>query len=190
MAFNRTKFVIPALAVALLGVGTARLFAAVTQSSTDVPKAITDNGNINSTLNFAANGTITDANLTFSITHTWDDDIEIRLTSPSVATQLLLNDCGGSGDNFTNTVIDEDSGNTLNCNQGQGEFAAAPFTGSYVSPGTGTMDAFDGSSSGGVWTLNVTDDSSICTGTLNSWSLTLAGNSPLPVELSKFKIGE
>ena len=95
---------------------------------------------------------------------------------------------GGSGDNFSNTTFDEDSGNAMTC--GAGEFAAAPYTGSFVSPGAGTMDAFDGTSSGGVWTLNVADDSSICSGTLNSWSLTLAGNTPLPVELSKFKIGE
>ena len=50
------------------------------------------------------------------------------------------------------------------------------------------MNAFDGSSSGGVWTLTVWDDSSICTGTLNSWSLTLDGAPPLPVELVSFEI--
>ena len=190
MALNRPKFVVPALAVVLLSIGTARLFAAVTQSSTNVPLAIPDAGNVDSTLNFSVNGTITDANLTFNISHSWDEDIIIRLTSPSVAAQVLLADCGGSGDNFTNTVIDEDSGNTLACAPAQGEFPLGPFTGSFVSPGAGSMDAFDGTSSGGVWTLNVADDSAICSGTLNSWSLTLAGNTPLPVELSRFKIGE
>ncbi len=188
MALNRPKFVVPALAVVLLSIGTARLFAAVTQSSTNVPLAIPDAGNVDSTLNFSVNGTITDANLTFNISHSWNDDIAIRLSSPSVAAQLLLDSCGGSGDNFSNTTFDEDSGNAMTC--GAGEFAAAPYTGSFVSPGAGTMDAFDGTSSGGVWTLNVADDSAICSGTLNSWSLTLAGNTPLPVELSRFKIGE
>ena len=50
------------------------------------------------------------------------------------------------------------------------------------------MDAFDGSTSGGVWTLTAADDSSIITGTLNSWSLTLDGAPPLPVELMSFEI--
>jgi subtilisin-like proprotein convertase family protein len=50
------------------------------------------------------------------------------------------------------------------------------------------MDAFDTTSSGGVWTLNVVDDSSICTGTLNAWSLTLDGAPPLPVELMTLEI--
>ena len=50
------------------------------------------------------------------------------------------------------------------------------------------MNAFDGSVSGGVWTLNVADDSAICTGTLNAWSLTLDGAPPLPVELMSFDV--
>ncbi len=32
------------------------------------------------------------------------------------------------------------------------------------------------------------DDSSICTGTLNAWSLTIDGPAPLPVELMNFEV--
>ena len=70
---------IAVLAITVVAFGAAQLFAAVTESSTNVPLAIPDNGNVNSTLNFSVNGTITDANLTVDITHTWDDDIEPRL---------------------------------------------------------------------------------------------------------------
>ena len=177
---------------ALIGFGAFRVLAVVTESSTNVPLAITDNGSINSTLTFSVNGTISDANLTVNITHTWNDDIELRLSSPSVAAQLLWQDCGGSGDNLTNTVIDDQAAGLASCT-----FAGAPFTGSFqptdgtgAAPvaATGTMAAFNGSASGGVWTLNVVDDSSICTGTLNAWSLTLDGAPPLPVELMNLEI--
>ncbi len=132
---------------------------AVTESSTNVPLAIPDNGNVNSTLNFSVAGTITDANLTVDIAHTWNDDIELRLTSPSVAVQLLWLDCGGSGDN-TQVTIDQDAAALSTCPN------AGPITGTFlptngtavVSAATGNMDAFNGSASAGVWTLNVTDD--------------------------------
>ena len=185
------KLIVPLLALTLVAVGAAQLFAAVTESSTNVPLAIPDAGNVNSTLNFSVNGTISDANLTVNITHTWDSDLALTLTSPSVAAQLLWSNCGGSGDNMTNTVIDNDAAGLANC-----AFAGAPFTGSFqpttgptAVPASGSMNAFDSSMSGGVWTLNVADDSSICTGTLNSWSLTLDGSPPLPVELMNFDIG-
>ncbi len=180
---------------ALVAFGAFRVLAVVTESSTNVPLAIPDNGNIDSTLTFSVNGTISDANLTVNITHTWNADLRLTLTSPSVAAQILWQNCGGSGDNLTNTVIDDQAASLAACT-----FAAAPFTGSFkptngqtnTAPtpiaAPGSMTAFNGSASGGVWTLNVADDSSICTGTLNAWSLTLDGTPPLPVELMTLEI--
>ncbi len=171
------------LALATVVFGAAQLYAAVTESSTNVPLAIPDAGSVNSTLNFSVSGTISDANLTFTITHGWDSDVAVSLTSPAIAIQLLVQNCGGSADNFTNTTIDEDAA-AMTCAGTTGP----PFTGSFQSPAAGTMDAFDGSTSGGVWTLTAADDSAIITGTLNSWSLTLDGAPPLPVELMSFEI--
>lgn len=171
------------LALAVVVFGAAQLYAAVTESSTDVPKAIPDNSSTTSTLNFSVNGTITDANLTFTIAHAWDSDVFVSLTSPVVAIQALVQNCGGSADNFTNTTIDEDAG-PMTCAGTTG----APFTGSFQSPAGGSMDAFDTTASNGTWTLTVGDDSAIITGILNSWSLTLDGAPPLPVELMSFEI--
>lgn len=175
---------------ALVAFGTFRVFAAVTESSTNVPLAITDNGNVNSTLTFSVNGTISDANLTIDIAHTWNDDIELRLSSPSVAAQLLWQDCGGSGDNLSATIDDQAAGLSPCPNTGPIAGTFRPTNGTAATPvaATGTLAAFNGSASGGVWTLNVTDDSSICTGTLNAWSLTLDGTPPLPVELMSLEI--
>ena len=189
---KKQRLSVPVVCCALVAFGTFRLFAAVTESSTNVPLAIPDAGNVDSTLTFSVNGTISDANLTVNITHTWDKDIRLTLTSPSVAGQVLWQNCGGSGDNLTNTVIDDQAAALAACT-----FAAAPFTGSFrpsdgggASPvaAPGTMGAFNGSASGGVWTLNVVDDSAICTGTLNAWSLTLDGTPPLPVELMSLEV--
>jgi subtilisin-like proprotein convertase family protein len=192
---NRITFV-PLVCAALVAFGAVQLFAAVTESSTNVPLAIPDASSVNSTLNFSVNGTITDANLTVNIAHTWMADIQISLASPTVAAQVLWQNCGQSGDNMTNTVIDNDAAGLSPCTT-----AATPFTGSFMPTfatqgatpnpvaASGSMNAFDGSMSGGTWTLNVADDSSIITGTLNAWSLTLDGAPPLPVELMNFEIG-
>ncbi len=177
------------VALAIVALGATQLFAVVTQSSTDVPKAIPDNGSTTSTLNFTVNGTITDANLDVNITHTWNDDIDLSLTSPSVAAQILLNDCGGSGDNVVAT-IDQDAAALSTCPTTTISGSIQPTSGAGATPvaAAGSLNAFDTTASGGVWTLTVADDSSICTGTLNSWSLTLDGAPPLPVELMSFEI--
>lgn len=183
-----------ALVAAIAVIGAVRIYAAITQSSTNVPLAIPDNGNVNSTLNFTVAGTISDVNLTVDVTHTWDADIQLTLTSPTVAAQVLWHNCGGSGDNLTNTILDEQAAGLATC-----AFAGAPFTGSFqptdgqtnTAPtpihATGNLANFNGATSGGTWTLNVADDSSVCTGTLNAWSLTIDGPPPLPVELMKFE---
>ncbi len=178
------------LCASLIGFGALQIYAAVTESSTNVPLAIPDAGNVNSTLNFSVDGTISDANLTVDISHLWNDDIELRLSSPSIAAQLLWQDCGGSGDNIQVT-LDQAAAALSTCpNTGPitGTFLPTDGTTGTPAAASGNLDNFNGSSSGGVWTLNVTDDSSICTGTLNAWSLTLDGSPPLPVELMSFEI--
>jgi subtilisin-like proprotein convertase family protein len=185
---NRSSLSLVACSV-LAAFAAAQIFAAVTESSTNVPLAIPDAGNVNSTLTFSVNGTISDANLTVAVTHTWNDDIELTLSSPTIAAQLLWLDCGGSGDNLSLT-IDQDAAALSTCP------TTGPISGSFLPTSgatppvaaSGNMDAFNGSASGGVWTLNVADDSSICTGTLTAWSLTLDGAPPLPVELMNFEI--
>lgn len=189
------KLIVPLLALALVTVGAAHLFAAITESSGDVPRAIPDNGSVNSTLNFSVNSTIGDANLTVSIAHTWNADLRLTLSSPTVAPQILWQNCGGTSDNLTNTVLDNDAASLSTC-----MFSGAPFTGSFqptngqtnANPtpiaASGSMNAFDATMSGGVWTLNVADDSPICVGTLTAWSVTIDPTPPWPVELMNYEI--
>jgi subtilisin-like proprotein convertase family protein len=142
---------------------------------------------INSTLNFTVAGTVTDANLNIgNLTHTFDGDIEFRLMRPGGALILVFSDCGGTSENFVNTVI-SDEGVAPAC------AAGGPFTGTFQGAPNGIvnptiMTGFDTFASNGVWTLNVSDDSAADTGTLNAWGITLDGAPPLPVELQKLEV--
>jgi subtilisin-like proprotein convertase family protein len=192
--------------------GTVQLYAAVTVNSTNVPLPIPDNASTTSTLSvdtttvpggvgFPTPWNLTDVNVTFSVTHTWDDDVRVSVNSTAVATPVVLwANCGGSADNFANTTVD-DAGTALNpatqCHVGG---APAPFTGNFQAlqgggPGTQpptvnatALAAFNGTAGNGTWTLTVADDSAVCTGTLTAWSVTLDGPPPLPVELQNFEI--
>lgn len=191
MRINHKTGLAIAAGMLAMAVGAARIHAAVTVASTDVPKTINDLVTVTSTLNFTVNGTITDANLLLNIRHTWDGDVGISLTRPGGAAVSLWNNangnCGGSGDNFTNTVLN-DQGVAPNClNTGApytGNFQGAP--GGIVNPTV--MGGFNTFASGGVWTLSIFDDVGADTGTLLGWSLTLDGPPPLPVELMKLEV--
>jgi subtilisin-like proprotein convertase family protein len=192
LRINYTKGLAIVAGLLAMAVGAARIHAAVTVPSTDVPKVIADLATVTSTLNFNVNGTITDANLLVNIRHTWDGDVGLQLTRPGGAAVVLWNgpaggNCGAAGDNFTNTVIDN-QGAAPNCLA-----AGAPYTGNFQgAPGgvvNGTvMNAFNTFTSGGIWTLSVNDDTGADTGTLLGWSLTLDGPPPLPVELMKLEV--
>jgi subtilisin-like proprotein convertase family protein len=136
-------------------------------NSTDagLPRAIPDNNpvGINSDLTAALpGGTVTDLDVRIgSLTHTFDGDLIIKLTH-GLTTVTLFNRRGGSGDNITNLVFDDEAASAIAA-------GAAPFTGSFrpESP----LSAFDGQSTSGPWTLNVSDNAGVDTGSLDSWGL-------------------
>jgi subtilisin-like proprotein convertase family protein len=145
-------------------------------NSADVPKSIPDNSatGVSSTLTLSGPGTIQDLNVRIaSITHTWVGDLQIRLRSPLGTVVWLADRPGGasnSGDNFTNTVFDDQASTTLGA-----AGTAAPYTGSFKPQSgaqpSGTLSAFIGQSMTGTWTLDVFDLASSDTGTLQSWGL-------------------
>jgi len=113
-------------------------------------------------------------NVTLDITHTWDGDLDIRLSSPSGTVLSLSNENGGSGDNYTNTVF-VDGGAPITS-------GSAPFTGSFEPEGGTFAATFGGEPVNGAWTLLICDEFGGDVGTLNSWSITfleLVGEPPL-----------
>jgi len=78
-------------------------------SSTDVPKSIPDVDTANSLLTVSGlEGYIRDVNVTLDITHTWTA-ISTCSDQPSGTRVELFTDVGVSGDNFTNTTLDDEA---------------------------------------------------------------------------------
>jgi subtilisin-like proprotein convertase family protein len=138
----------------------------VTVPSADVPQAILDGITATSELLVQGIGEFTDVDLTLDITHTFVSDLSIVLISPIGTRVTLMQGVGGAGDNFTNTVLDDEATTSITG-------GAAPFTGRFRAQGL--LSDFDGQDGDGTWILEVTDNFFLDQGILNSWSLTFAG---------------
>lgn len=141
----------------------------ITSASADVPKAIPDANatGVTSNLVLSGGGIISDMDVTIGqITHTFDGDLQIDLTSPGGTTVRLFNNNGSSGDNLTNTVFDDAAATSLSA-------GTAPFTGAFkpFSP----LSVFNGQPVNGTWKLTVRDVAAEDIGTLSGWSTTRKG---------------
>ena len=92
---------------------------------------------------------ITDVNLTLNIQHPTDGDLAVWLISPTGRRAELFSRVGGTGDNFSNTTLDDQSPIAIN------NFPA-PFTGTFRTPNQ-TLGTFNGEVLGddGYWMLEV-----------------------------------
>ncbi len=141
-------------------------------ASPNVPKTIRNNNanTVTSTLNVASGVVITDLNVNLNITHSYIQDLTIRLTSPmSTIVNLLVEPCG---DNDNMNVTIDDSGSAVICGTGN------PSLSGVVIPSQ-ALSTFNGQNSAGIWTLTVIDGYSGDGGTLNSWSLNFCSTQPL-----------
>lgn len=155
-----------------------------TYTATDTPITISEVGinTYTSTINIPSNLSITDVNVGIDITHSWDSDLDITLTSPSGTIIQLTSDNGGQGDNYSGTIFDQQATNMVTA-------GTAPFSGSYIPEGN--LSNLNGQLSGGNWILTVTDDANDDGGTLNSFTLTICTQGNLAIQentLSNFVI--
>ena len=120
-------------------------------------------------LDFRFDGTACSAAIgstTVGLDHTFVGDLLIELTSPAATNVVLVNRAGGSGNNFCNTVFNDD-----------GPFASIqtiiaagnPFSGSFLP--ANVLSAFDGQSAAGQWRLRVTDLANVDVGSIRRFSL-------------------
>jgi subtilisin-like proprotein convertase family protein len=141
-------------------------------NSTDVPKAIPDNSSagVNSTFTFPSSGTVSDLDVRIGqLNHTWVGDLKITL-SHDATTVTLMNrpgsgTNGSSGNDFHDLVLDDEAATPIDSIP-----SANPpggFTGSYKPDQP--LSAFDGQSTSGTWTLNVSDNAAADTGSLLAW---------------------
>jgi filamentous hemagglutinin family protein len=97
----------------------------------------------------------------FSASHTRNTDLDVFLTSPRGTKLGLFTDVGGSGDNFPDTLLDDEARTSIN--QGPG---SAPFNGTFKPEGAKGLAVFQGENPRGIWKLSVTDDQQGNSGTL------------------------
>jgi subtilisin-like proprotein convertase family protein len=132
------------------------------------PVTIPDNtpGGVNAVINVTNPVLITDVIVTVNITHSWVEDVDLKLIAPDGTEIILSQGNGGDGDNYTNTVFDNDATTPI----GNG---SAPFTGVFLPEGDITQ--LNGTISGGIWTLNAEDTIFIFDGTIDNWSIEICG---------------
>ena len=109
-----------------------------TDSSGAITVAIPDNSATGATTTIAvagipADATVTGVSVSFNITHTFDGDLMLNLKAPNGNILNLVNRQGGSGANFTNTVINSSSGTALSS-------GSAPFTGTFTPDATSGIE--------------------------------------------------
>ncbi|MCC6726514.1 MAG: proprotein convertase P-domain-containing protein, partial [Saprospiraceae bacterium] len=150
----------------------------LTQASTDVPKTISASGTpiVTSVVNISATGTVTDVNLlNLGITHSWINDLIVKLTSPAGTTVTLFSQICASEDNVLTNFDDAGSPySSLPC----------PPTNNGTYQPLQALSAFVGQSVSGTWTLTVQDVANQDGGSLNSWSLNVCytpGSAPVNV---------
>lgn len=119
----------------------------------------------NTTINVPVNFNISDIHVSLDITHTWNDDLDIFLTSPAGTTVELSTDNGGNGDNY-NVIFDDTSANILPTSN-------TTIAGTYRPEGS--LSDFNDEDANGNWTLTITDDTNQDGGTINSISLEIFG---------------
>ena len=139
-----------------------------TWTSEDSQKSITDLHWTCSYIDIYSNGYITDLNCKIiNITHTYDADLDIYLINPGASNNISLStDNGGSGDNYRNTIFDDEASTYIYS-------GTAPFTNSYKPESV--LSVLDSKDIYGRWKLSIYDDNSGYTGTLaaSGWSLTI-----------------
>lgn len=134
----------------------------ICQHESNISETIPDEGTLTSTLVIDDKGMIEDLNVKVNISHDWDSELDVYLIAPDNTRVELFTDIGDSQDDFNDTVFDAEA--LLSINEG-----SAPFSGSYRPEGN--LEDLNGKAIQGEWKLEITDNSSFGTGTLNSWSV-------------------
>jgi subtilisin-like proprotein convertase family protein len=157
--------------------------ATITTGSNNTPVPIPDSGGpvASSTINIAGAGTyLFDVDVTVNITHTFPGDLDITLQSPSGKIVTLSSDNGASNDNvWAGTTFDDQAnpGGQVPYVTNAGLVNDHPYGVGVVVPLLAPEEAlalFTGDNPNGTWTITIDDDAGGDTGTLNSWSLSIA----------------
>ena len=125
------------------------------------PLRIPDRGFSRHTFHVPDPGTVVDVNVRLNIEHSSVGQLRILLQHGLKVITLVLN-CGGDGDNFTNTLLDDEAALPI-CG------GSPPFSGAFFA--YSPLADFDGMPMEGDWSLVLRDGNAGAEGMLISWSL-------------------
>ncbi|HRI65721.1 MAG TPA: DUF4215 domain-containing protein, partial [Polyangium sp.] len=106
-----------------------------------------------------------------SLSHTYDGDLSLSLTSPGGTTLDLSSGNGGTNDDYVSTILSDAAATNVTA-------GVAPFRGSYKPEQA--LSGLNIQPAAGTWTFKAVDALASEAGQLNSWSLALCVG-PLPV---------
>ena len=105
---------------------------------------------------------------TVGLDHSFVSDLELTLTSPGSTSVLVINHTDGSGNNFCQTVLNDESAGPSIQSVVSGD---APFTGSFTP--SASLAAFDGEDPNGNWDFQAQDFFEFDSGNIRAFSLTV-----------------
>jgi hypothetical protein len=104
-----------------------------------------------------------------TVIHTWDSDLLFYLRKGTVGVRII-NQVGGSGDNFIRTVLDDAAANPITS-------GVAPFTGTFRP--SNPLTPFNGQITDGYWRLHINDTVAGDSGFLRAWCVVVGFNCPI-----------
>jgi subtilisin-like proprotein convertase family protein len=133
-------------------------------TSTNVPVTLLDSSPFPQAVPFAIDDTraIVDVNVRLNVSHTSMGQLNVNVRHPDGTLVFLSNHRGGAGDNFVNTVFDDEASTAIAA-------GIAPFTGSYRPDST--LSVLDGKSAQGTWLLEITDSTNGNVATVNGFEV-------------------
>ncbi len=138
------------------------IISCIDLNASDLPKNLLDateneEGSTFSSINVNFDSNILDVDVLVDLTHSWVNDLSLYLEAPGGNQFLLSSSFGGEGDNYTQTIFDQES--SINIEDG-----TAPFTGRFIP--VQNISSLYGTSSKGIWKLIVIDQEKQDTGQL------------------------
>lgn len=130
--------------------------------SATTPIIINDNTNTYDQININQEGYLLDLDVLVDITHPRTTELRLILVSPDNLPLTLSDRNGNEGDNYTQTIFDDQAVTSIK----QG---IAPFTGRFRPEFS--LSSYYNKSIKGLWKLRIAESGNTNTGTLNQWCL-------------------
>lgn len=130
--------------------------------SENTPVVINDNTNTYDQINITQKGFLLDLDVLIDITHPRTTELRLILISPDNIPVTLSDRNGNEGDNYTQTIFDDQAVKSIK----QG---VAPFSGRFRPEFS--LSTYNDKSISGQWQLRIAESGSANSGTLNQWCL-------------------